>query len=301
MDFNEIEKAYAMGRAYAQGLKYAKLMAKLNTVAQDEDGFVTLTDKEGNSYVAQTNKEERERYESTGKKLSQVKKEEKKGSEKKPEKTTEKKPETKEKTDKEYRDEQSKQIQSLKEQKIKENPLKNEKMEKAVDKFNEETAEKFKNLKIKADQTKERFNQEQDFIRKFLDKKKIKDLSDNELKDLMKRCLKIESDMRNVMDELGDLKKESHSEFTEIVQSKTANKGRNYHYLKNLKYGTELGDFAFNQQGGYYPKSIMQRVGGDVYSALLDERNERWRMASDSADFIRIQTMLDDLLTDFDL
>ena len=45
----------------------------------DEDGFVTLTDKEGNSYVAQTNKEERERYETSGKKLSQVKKEEKAG------------------------------------------------------------------------------------------------------------------------------------------------------------------------------------------------------------------------------
>ena len=35
MDFNEIEKAYAMGRAYAQGLKYANLMAKLNTALQD--------------------------------------------------------------------------------------------------------------------------------------------------------------------------------------------------------------------------------------------------------------------------
>ena len=53
------------------------------SLACDEDGFVTLTDKEGNSYVAQTNKEERDRYEKTGKKLSQVKKE-KKESEKKP-------------------------------------------------------------------------------------------------------------------------------------------------------------------------------------------------------------------------
>lgn len=47
------------------------------SLACDEDGFVTLTDKEGNTYVAQTNKEERDRYESTGKKLSQVKKEQK--------------------------------------------------------------------------------------------------------------------------------------------------------------------------------------------------------------------------------
>lgn len=82
MDFNEIEKAYAMGRAYAMGLKHAKLMAKLNTVAQDEDGFVTLTDKKGNSYVAQTNKEERERFETSGTPLSKVKKEEEKEVEK---------------------------------------------------------------------------------------------------------------------------------------------------------------------------------------------------------------------------
>lgn len=65
------------------------------SLACDEDGFVTLTDKEGNSYVAQTNKEERERFESTGKKLSQVKKEEKekagKSEEKKETKETAKK------------------------------------------------------------------------------------------------------------------------------------------------------------------------------------------------------------------
>ena len=46
-------------------------------LAQDEDGFVTLTDKEGNSYVAQTGKAEKQRYAESGKKLSQVKKEKK--------------------------------------------------------------------------------------------------------------------------------------------------------------------------------------------------------------------------------
>ena len=65
------------------------------SLACDEDGFVTLTDKDGNSYVAQTNKEERDRYEKTGKKLSQVKKEEKekagKSEEKKETKETAKK------------------------------------------------------------------------------------------------------------------------------------------------------------------------------------------------------------------
>lgn len=79
MDFNEIEKAYAMGRAYAMGLKHAKLMAKLNSVAQDtmKDGFATLVDSEGQPYVANLNPKEKERYEETKKPLSQVKKEEK--------------------------------------------------------------------------------------------------------------------------------------------------------------------------------------------------------------------------------
>ena len=79
MDFNEIEKAYAMGRAYAMGLKHAKLMAKLNSVAQDtmKDGFATLVDSEGQPYVANLNPKEKERYSETGKPLSQVKKEEK--------------------------------------------------------------------------------------------------------------------------------------------------------------------------------------------------------------------------------
>lgn len=79
MDFTEIEKAYAMGRAYAMGLKHAKLMAKLNSMAEDtkEDGFATLVDSEGQPYVANLNPKEKERYKETGKKLSQVKKEEK--------------------------------------------------------------------------------------------------------------------------------------------------------------------------------------------------------------------------------
>ena len=53
-------------------------------LAQDtmEDGFVTLTDKNGNTYVAQMNESEKTRYKETGKPLSKVKKEE---SEKKPE------------------------------------------------------------------------------------------------------------------------------------------------------------------------------------------------------------------------
>ena len=82
-----------------------ELIHQGKSLACDEDGFVTLTDKEGNSYVAQTNKEERERYETTGKKLSQVKKEEKtekagkSEGKKETKKTTEKKPETEKKAE----------------------------------------------------------------------------------------------------------------------------------------------------------------------------------------------------------
>lgn len=58
-------------------------------MAQDtkEDGFATLTDKKGNTYVAQMNESEKTRYKETGKKLSQVKKEQKEAAEKKSEKT----------------------------------------------------------------------------------------------------------------------------------------------------------------------------------------------------------------------
>ena len=48
-------------------------------MAQDskEDGFATLTDKNGNTYVAQMNESEKTRYKETGKPLSKVKKEKK--------------------------------------------------------------------------------------------------------------------------------------------------------------------------------------------------------------------------------
>ena len=58
-------------------------------VAQDtmKDGFATLVDSEGQPYVANLNPKEKTRYKETGKKLSQVKKEQKEAAEKKSEKT----------------------------------------------------------------------------------------------------------------------------------------------------------------------------------------------------------------------
>lgn len=82
--------AFELGLAFGRGLLFTKQTGaeSLATdelqwitlkLAQDtkEDGFVTLTDKNGNTYVAQLNEGEKERYKETGKKLSQVKKEEK--------------------------------------------------------------------------------------------------------------------------------------------------------------------------------------------------------------------------------
>lgn len=66
-------------------------------MACDEDGFATLTDKNGNTYVAQMNESEKKRYEDTGKKLSQVKKEKKESEGKKTEEK--KKPESEKKTE----------------------------------------------------------------------------------------------------------------------------------------------------------------------------------------------------------
>lgn len=84
----ELFTAFFKGLAFAKGLNFGE---KNRGMAEDEDGFVTLTDKEGNSYVAQMGKAEKQRYAESGKKLSQVKKE-KKESEKKAD-TTEKKEE----------------------------------------------------------------------------------------------------------------------------------------------------------------------------------------------------------------
>jgi len=72
----ELFTAFFKGLAFAKGLNFGE---KNRGMAEDEDGFATLTDKNGNTYVAQMNESEKERYKETGKKLSQVKKEEKAG------------------------------------------------------------------------------------------------------------------------------------------------------------------------------------------------------------------------------
>lgn len=78
-DLAGLVKAVDIARAYYKGVAFAKGMktAQGNSLAEDtmEDGFVTLTDKKGNQYVAQCGTEEKERYKKTGKPLSKVNKE----------------------------------------------------------------------------------------------------------------------------------------------------------------------------------------------------------------------------------
>lgn len=88
-DLTGLVKAVDIARAYYKGIAFAKGMktAQGNSLAEDtmKDGFVTLTDKNGNQYVAQCGTEEKERYKKTGKPLSKVNKEKKEAKEKQPE------------------------------------------------------------------------------------------------------------------------------------------------------------------------------------------------------------------------
>lgn len=181
------------------------------------------------------------------------------------------------KEEEEYTKVQNREFNEAREQRIKENPLKNEKMERDVDKFNEVTTEKFKVLKKDVDDMRETFRKEEESIREVLNKKDVKDLTDKELKDLTSRCIKVESDANKVLEKFHNLKQESHNKFREITQSKTKNQGRYNHYLKNLKYGTDLGDFAFNTNPVNFPDDVRTKSGVSVYNMLIHERNRRWK------------------------
>ena len=80
----ELFTAFFKGLAFAIGLNFGE---KNRGMAEDtkEDGFATLTDKNGNTYVAQMNESEKTRYSETKKPLSQVKKEKGEEGKKEPE------------------------------------------------------------------------------------------------------------------------------------------------------------------------------------------------------------------------
>ena len=164
-------------------------------------------------------------------------------------------------------------------EKVKENPLKNEKMEKAVDDFNTEVAENLQKLKNSRDIFSKVFKREREAILSKigtdLDEQK---LSDQDLDDLIKRIRRVEFKGYKLAEKISDYKKEAIEKFTELTQSKTKNKGRFAHYLKNLNYGTPLGDFAFNSPTGRVPDTINWPHGGSIINTLYDEKQRRERL-----------------------
>ena len=164
-------------------------------------------------------------------------------------------------------------------EKVKENPLKNEKMEKAVDSFNTEVAENLQKLKDARDVFSKVFKREREAILSKLgtdfDEQK---LSDQDLDDLMERIRHIEFKGYKLAEKISDYKKEAIAKFTELTQSKTKNKGRFAHYLKNLNYGTPLGDFAFNSPTGRVPDTINWPYGGSIMNTLYNEKQRRRRL-----------------------
>ena len=164
-------------------------------------------------------------------------------------------------------------------EKAKENPLKNEKMEKAVDDFNTEVAENLQKLKDARDVFSKVFKREREAVLSkigtYFDEQK---LSDQDLNDLIERIRRIEFKGYKLAEKISDYKKEAIAKFTELTQSKTKNKGRFAHYLKNLNYGTPLGDFAFNSPTGRVPDTINWPHGGSIINTLYDEKRRRERL-----------------------
>ena len=164
-------------------------------------------------------------------------------------------------------------------EKAKENPLKNEKMEKAVDDFNTEVAENLQTLKDARDVFSKVFKREREAVLSkigtYFDEQK---LSDQDLNDLIERIRRIEFKGYKLAEKISDYKKEAIAKFTELTQSKTKNKGRFAHYLKNLNYGTPLGDFAFNSPTGRVPDTINWPHGGSIMNTLYNEKQRRRRL-----------------------
>ena len=164
-------------------------------------------------------------------------------------------------------------------EKVKENPLKNEKMEKAVDDFNTEVAENLQKLKDARDVFAKVFKREREAVLSKigtdLDEQK---LSDQDLNDLIDRIRRIEFKGYKLAEKIGDYKKEARAKFKELTQSKTKNQGRDAHYLKNLSYGTPLGNFAFNTVSGRVPETISWPHGGSIINTLYDEKRRRERL-----------------------
>ena len=260
MDFNEIEKAYAMGRAYAQGLKYAKLMAKLNGMAEDdayETGYATLTDNEGHRYVAHLDEGEE------GKKGEKSKKE--------PEENL---------TEAELSD-----FDKLKENRRKENPL-SEKMKTAVADINRKVTDKLKEYYREGERLlKDYKKKHKDVLDKY---NRLKDLSVSELKNLYRDIVDLTKVGVEFNQKVNKFKEDSFNEFLNTVQAKSKNSkntGRIGHYLSNIKEKSPLGKLAFRNYE-YIPEGVRHPSGFDISSSVGHQLDKKRReMSSDSLEY----------------
>lgn len=171
--------------------------------------------------------------------------------------------------------EEYKEMNKRRKERMEAAPLENEKMEKAVEVFNNNTTAKLQELKNKRDAFVKHFDRQKDLIiRKIGDD--VQKLSDAELKDLSQKVGHLEAVGRNLQEEIDDFISESHNKFTALTKSKTRNKDRYSHYLKNLEHGTPLGDFAFG--GHNVPDDVVTYGGNSVYNKLMHEEQRRWRL-----------------------
>ena len=171
--------------------------------------------------------------------------------------------------------EENREMNKRRKERMEAAPLENEKMEKAVEVFNKNTTAKLQELKNKRDAFVKYFDrQKEQIIRKIGND--VQKLSDAELKDLSQKVGHLEAVGRNLQEEIDNFISESHNKFTTLTKSKTRNKDRYSHYLKNLEHGTPLGDFVFG--GHHVPDDVVTYGGNSVYNQLMHEEQRRWRL-----------------------
>lgn len=182
------------------------------------------------------------------------------------------------KQEQEQRAEEDREHNKRRKERIEAAPLKNEKMEKAVEVFNKNATAKLQELKNKRDAFVKHFDrQKEQIIRKIGED--VKRLSDSELNDLANRVRHLEAVGNNIHEEIHNFINNAHEEFTKITESKTRNKERSNHFLKNLEYGTPLGDFAlFPAHWARVPDDVLFESGGSVYNHLMHEQRRRERL-----------------------
>lgn len=186
-----------------------------------------------------------------------------------------------EKESREQRAEEDRAQNKRRKERIEAAPLKNEKMEKAVEVFNKNATAKLQELKNKRDAFVKHFARQREQIIRQVGED-VKRLSDSELNDLARKVRHLEAVGNNIHEEIHNFISDAHEEFTKITESKTRNKERSNHFLKNLEYGTPLGDFAlFPAHWARVPDDVVFESGGSVYNHLMHEQQRRERLKRD--------------------